>query len=370
MNILVYIAFALFVVAFAYSALLTKIVIRRSHKTNFLSHPQLDRYSKRTVALGGGVAIFWNMATAIISAIAIIYYLKFKYANSTSCLTCTQNFIDGFFNRVYQLIIILACLVVLHIVGMIDDKKHLGPKIKLFFQFLAAFLAAFFAEVRVELFIDNIFITSAISAFWIVLIINAFNFLDNMDGLSAGIAAIASSILVVAALKSGQIFVAGFGIVFVGTLCGFLVFNFPPAKVFMGDAGSLIVGFIVATLTLKTTYYHQTGNSSQVYSIFLPLIVMAVPLYDFTSVCFLRISHGKSPFVGDTQHFSHRIKRRGLTDTQTALTLYAATLCCGISGLFLYGVSLTQAILIFIQTLLILLLIAILESTGAANANT
>jgi UDP-GlcNAc:undecaprenyl-phosphate GlcNAc-1-phosphate transferase len=91
---------------------------------------------------------------------------------------------------------------------------------------------------------------------------------------------------------------------------------------------------------------------------------MAVPLYDFTSVSFLRIKQGKSPFVGDTQHFSHRIKRRGLTDTQTAITLYLATLCCGISALFLYKVNLAEAVLIFIHTLLILIIIAILESSG------
>lgn len=152
-------------------------------------------------------------------------------------------------------------------------------------------------------------------------------------------------------------------LVFIGSLCGFLVFNFPPAKIFMGDSGSLVVGFFVALLTLRTTYYHE-AQSGGLYAVFMPLVVMAVPLYDFISVTFLRLKQGKSPFVGDTQHFSHRLKRRGLTDTQTVLTLYLATVCTGLGAIFLTDVDLTGAILIFVQTVMILAIIAILETTG------
>jgi len=195
-----------------------------------------------------------------------------------------------------------------------------------------------------------------------VLIINAFNFLDNMDGASAGIAVIISSILFTAAAFSGQVLVGGLALVFIGTLLGFLVFNFPPAKIFMGDAGSLVVGFFVALLSLRTTYYHE-AQSGQWYPVFMPLVAMAVPLYDFISVTLLRISQGKSPFVGDTQHFSHRLKRHGLTDTQTVLTLYLATLCTGLGATFLSQVDLTGAVLVFVQTIFVLSIIAVFEST-------
>jgi UDP-GlcNAc:undecaprenyl-phosphate GlcNAc-1-phosphate transferase len=152
-------------------------------------------------------------------------------------------------------------------------------------------------------------------------------------------------------------------LVFVGSLGGFLVFNFPPAKIFMGDSGSLVVGFFVALLTLRTTYYHQ-GQGGGLYAVFMPLVVMAVPLYDFISVTFLRLRQGKSPFVGDTQHFSHRLKRRGLTDTQTTLTLYLATVCTCVGAILLKDVGLAGAILVFAQTVMILAIIAILEMTG------
>jgi UDP-GlcNAc:undecaprenyl-phosphate GlcNAc-1-phosphate transferase len=267
-----------------------------------------------------------------------------------------------FLGKTNQLAIILLSALVLFALGLWDDKKHLGPFFKLAVQFAVAIIAARFAEVRVELFIENKIITTTLSAVWIVLIINAFNFLDNMDGAAAGIAVIASCILLTAAAVGGQVFVGGLAIVFIGTLLGFLVFNFPPAKIFAGDAGSLVIGFFLALLTLRTTYY-QEAQSGQWYSVFMPVIVMAVPLYDFLSVTILRLRQGKSPFIGDTQHFSHRLKKRGLTDTQTVLSLYLATLCTGLGATFLYQVNLVGAILIFIQTIMVLSIIAVLETT-------
>ena len=265
-------------------------------------------------------------------------------------------------DKVPQLLIVLLCVLVLFALGLWDDKKHLGPFFKLAVQFAVAFIAASVADIRVELFIESKIITSLLSAFWIVLIINAFNFLDNMDGASAGIAVITSSILFAAAAFSGQVFVGALALVLIGTLLGFLAFNFPPAKIFAGDAGSLVVGFFVALLSLRTTYYNQ-AQSGRWYPVLMPLVVMAVPLYDFISVTLLRIRQGKSPFTGDTQHFSHRLKRHGLNDTQTVLTLYLATLCTGLGATFLYQVNLTGAILIFAQTFMILAIIAVFEST-------
>ncbi len=174
--------------------------------------------------------------------------------------------------------------------------------------------------------------------------------------------------LFVAAAVSGQVFVGGLALLLVGTLLGFLVFNFPPAKIFMGDAGSLVIGFFVALLTIRTTYYHE-AQSGQWYPVVMPLVVLAVPLYDFISVTFLRISQGKSPFVGDTQHFSHRLKRRGFSDTQTVLTLYLATLCTGCGATFLYQVDLSGTWLIFIQTFMIVAIIAVFESTAKNDEN-
>jgi UDP-GlcNAc:undecaprenyl-phosphate GlcNAc-1-phosphate transferase len=244
-----------------------------------------------------------------------------------------------------------------------DDKKRLGPYLKLAVQFGAAAAAAVFADIRVEMFIHNKFITTLLSVLWIVGIMNVFNFLDNMDGCSAGIAMIVAGVLLTAAVGSGQVFISGLGLLFIGAVAGFWVWNFPPAKIFMGDCGSLVIGFFVALLSLRTTYYHQHDGGG-LYAVFMPLLALAVPLYDFVSVTFLRIKQGKSPLVGDTQHFSHRLRRRGLTDTQTALTLYLATLCTGLGAIFLRQVNWVGAILIFVQTVMTLAIVAILETTG------
>ncbi|MHC5145740.1 MAG: MraY family glycosyltransferase [Planctomycetota bacterium] len=362
MNHLTIAAIGLPLAAFICSAILSACVKHWAIKTDFVSRPRADRYNRNIIALGGGVAIFWTIALFILTGAAVV-----KFVIEPGHL----NFIDesiaqhavGFMEKINDLLVVIAAAFILHLTGLWDDKKHLGPFIKLAIQFAAAFIAAWFADIRVEMFIENKLITTALSVFWIVLMINAFNFLDNMDGASAGIALIATCVLMAAAIRSGQIFVGAMGLVFAGALLGFLLFNFPPAKIFMGDCGSMVVGFFVALLTLRTTYYNAEAGT-ELYSVFMPLVVMAVPLYDFTSVTFLRLKQGKSPFVGDTQHFSHRLKRRGLSDRQVAATLYLATLCTGLGAVLLQQADKIGAVLIAAQTLLVLVFIAILETTA------
>ncbi len=327
----------------------------------FVARPASDRYHRSVIPLGGGIAIFATLSVVILSAVA---FVKFPFLSGHLGRLAERATINpaDFLARIDELLVIWLCVAVLFALGLWDDRKRLGPFFKLVVQLAVAIAAAAFGEIRVELFIHSKVLATVLSAVWIVLMINAFNFLDNMDGASAGIAVITSSILFVAAALSGQILVGGLALVFVGTLLGFLVFNFPPAGIFMGDAGSLVVGFFVALLSLRTTYYHE-AQSGQWYPVLMPLVVMAVPLYDFISVTLLRISQGKSPFVGDTQHFSHRLKRHGLSDTQTVLTLYLATLCTGLGATFLYQVNLTGAILIVVQTILVLSIIAVFETT-------
>lgn len=355
-------AITLLVGSFTLSAVLTALAKRLTPRIGLVAHPKADRYHRTIIPLGGGIAIFLTLTIFLIGAAAAV---RFLVAPGHLGWLANRAGLDpaDFLHRTHELLVILLCATILFVMGLRDDKRALGPFFKLAVQFLVAGIAAFFADVRIEFFIESRLVTAALSAFWIVLIVNAFNFLDNMDGASAGIAVIASSVLLTAAAFNGQILVGGLAIVFIGSLLGFLMFNFPPASIFMGDAGSLVVGFFVALLTLRTTYYQQTGSGSW-YPVLLPLIAMAVPLYDFTSVTLLRIRQGKSPFVGDTQHFSHRLRRRGLTDRQTALTLYLATLCTGLGATFLYQVNLVGAILIVLQTAMIVAIIGIFESTA------
>jgi UDP-GlcNAc:undecaprenyl-phosphate GlcNAc-1-phosphate transferase len=365
---LILLATVLLASSVAFSAAMTAVAKRVAPRIGLVAYPKADRYHRSIIPLGGGVAIFLTLATFLIAGAAAIRLLAAP--GYLGWLPARIHFNPAdFLHHSNELLVILLCAAILFLVGLWDDKRALGPFVKLILQFGVAFLAAWLGDIRVEFFIQNQVVTSVLSALWIVLIVNSFNFLDNMDGASAGIAAIVSAALLAAAAFNGQIFVGGLAIVFIGALLGFLIFNFPPASIFMGDAGSLVVGFFVALLTLRTDYYRQAESGSW-YPVLLPLIAVAVPLYDFTSVTLLRISQGKSPFVGDTQHFSHRLRRRGLSDTQTALTLYLATLCTGLGATFLYQVNLVGAILIVIQTCLILAIIGVFETTVRNESKT
>jgi UDP-GlcNAc:undecaprenyl-phosphate GlcNAc-1-phosphate transferase len=355
-------AVILFAGAMVLSAVLTRATIRIATKADFVARPQADRYHRTIIPLGGGCAIFATMAFFSLAAIIAVQLLAVPGLLDWLGEDIAVH-VPGFQTKTNQLMVVIGCAALLFALGLYDDRKHLSAGPKLLGQFIAAFIAIHFADIRVEFFIESSILTSILSAFWIVLLVNVFNFLDNMDGASAGIAAIASLYIFIAAALSGQVFVGAMALLLAGTLSGFLLFNFPPAKIFMGDAGSLVVGFFVAVLTLRTNYYLQDQGGDW-HTVFLPLIVLAVPMYDFISVTILRISQGKSPFVGDTQHFSHRLKRRGLSDRQTVLALYLATVCTGLGATFLYQVDLAGAVLIFIQTFLILAIIAILESTA------
>ena len=344
------------------SAILTAVVSKLAARAGFVSQPAADRYHRTIIPLGGGIAIFTTLSIIILAAMAVVKLLIAPGYLDWLGESVTVH-TAGFLSKIGQLTIVLLSVLVLFVLGLADDKNHLSPFFKLTVQFAVAIAAAALADIRVEFFIENRIITTILSAVWIVLIINVFNFLDNMDGAAAGIAVIAASILFTAAASSGQVFIGGLAVVFIGTLSGFLVFNFPPATIFAGDAGSFVIGFFLAILTLRTTYYHE-AQSGRWYSVCMPLIVMAVPLYDFISVTGLRLAQGKSPFVGDTQHFSHRLKRHGLTDTQTALTLYLATLATGLGATFLYQVNLAGAVLICVQTVMVLAIIAVFETTA------
>jgi UDP-GlcNAc:undecaprenyl-phosphate GlcNAc-1-phosphate transferase len=204
---------------------------------------------------------------------------------------------------------------------------------------------------------------------WIVGLINSFNMLDNMDGLSGGVAAVAALALAAVLLippagepRQPQLFVAGLLLIVAGSLLGFLGHNRPPARIFMGDAGSYFVGFCIGVTTLLATYTEYQG--ARPHAVLAPLCVMAVPLYDMVSVIWIRLRQGKSPFHADQNHFSHRLVELGLSRGQAVLTIYLTTGTCALGALLLNRVDRVGALLIVLMIVCILGLIAILETTA------
>ena len=190
------------------SVILTTVARKLAVRAGLIAHPSEDRYHRTVIPLGGGIAIFSTISIIILASIAVVKFLAAPGYLDWLGQSVTIH-TDGFLSKVSQLEIILLVVFVLFVLGLWDDKKHLSPFFKLAVQFAVAITAAFFADIRVELFIQSKIITSVLSAVWIVLIINAFNFLDNMDGASAGIAVIISCILFTAAALSSQVFEIG-----------------------------------------------------------------------------------------------------------------------------------------------------------------
>ena len=263
--------------------------------------------------------------------------------------------------------------IVLHVVGLRDDRRPIGPWTKLLLQVGVAVVVVVVGDLRLVTALDvfgpvGVATSATLTVVWIVLICNAMNFLDNMDGLAGGVAAIAAAIFLAATIINGQWFTAAAFALLCGGLLGFLVQNVPPARLFMGDGGSLLVGWLLATLTVRTTFV-DTGDpdfalGSAWYGVLMPVMVLAITIYDLASVSLVRISQGRSPLVGDQQHLSHRLVRLGLSSRAAVVVIWALAAACGIGGIVLGTVQPWQAVMLGAQTAAILLALALLEANA------
>lgn len=255
----------------------------------------------------------------------------------------------------------------LHALGLIDDRRPLGPVLKLVCMALPAIVLAVFFETRLLTALDQFsggpWLSVLVTVVWFLAITNAMNFMDNMDALCAGVATVAGTMFLAGCLLGGQWFVAALLALLVGACAGFLVWNRPPAKLFMGDGGSLLVGYTLAFATVRTTYIPEDGSGvSPWYAVLMPVVVLSVPLYDLISVTAIRLSQGRSPLVGDLQHFSHRLVERGLSKRAAVAVIVALSGATGVSGLLLSRTSSDwQAIAIGGQVVLLLAILGVFE---------
>jgi UDP-GlcNAc:undecaprenyl-phosphate GlcNAc-1-phosphate transferase len=245
-------------------------------------------------------------------------------------------------------------------VGLIDDLRELGPWSKLAVQTAVAIFLVL-CGIRIGIFGDHVVLASVVTVLWIVAITNAFNLLDNMDGLSGGVAFITSLIFFVVAVQARQFFVAAFLLTVIGATGGFLVFNFPPASIFMGDTGSLFIGYLLAVSAVIFSAYKP---SYPLFSVTVPALVFAVPLFDTISVIVVRLLKGRPPFAGDKSHFSHRLVAIGMTPRGALLTNYLMTFCTGIAATLLYQTNTLGAIIVFVQVLAVIAIIVMLETAS------
>jgi len=345
--------------SFAVAWIVTWLVRPLAVKVGFVDRPGGRKAHAQPTPLGGGVAIFLGVALPMLAA---LLYVHVASPPADTAQIPWRAYWDGIKLQTPLALALLGGAVVMNVMGLVDDIRPLGPVLKLIVQLGVNTAFVMGTDTRVLTLLGT-WPSIILSVLWITTVTNAFNFLDNMDGLSAGIAAVSSTAFLIATLYISQWFVAAELALVLGACVGFLCFNFPPASIFMGDSGSLTLGFLLGTITMRATYLPPGAQfANGWWSVFAPVIVLALPLYDLIVVSFLRILHGKSPLVGDTNHFSHRLVARGMSRRTAVLCLYLITAATGAAAIILPALNTTfLAMILFGQTLLILGVVALLE---------
>ena len=285
---------------------LTPIMRRIAIATDVVDRPNSSHKShKKPVPYLGGVAI-------IIGVISISYSASL-FSNFTS-------------NTFWLATSVLGPALALGLIGLWDDVKNLKPLPRFIAQSFAGIFTAVLLVVTETVgnptgskLFDTIF-----TIFWVVGICNAINFFDNLDGGAAGTVAISSIALAYLAITGDQYLVAALATVTAGATLGFLVWNKSPAKIYMGDAGALFLGVLIATLTIRL----QPSTNTSISSFLVPILLLAIPILDTSIAVLSRLKRGLSPFQGGQDHLSHRLIRVGLTRKQSAISLW------GLSGIF------------------------------------
>jgi UDP-GlcNAc:undecaprenyl-phosphate GlcNAc-1-phosphate transferase len=279
------------------AAALTFAVRAFAHRVGQVAKPKSDRWHKRPTAMLGGLGIF--LAT-------VLGYLLFV-------------------PKVSESIVIMGAASWLFVVGLVDDLYNIKPYQKLFGQLIGAiFVVGFGLTLPLS---GNALIDIWITVFWIIGITNAINLLDNMDGLAAGITAIAASSLAFSLAGNGQNADLVLVSVFIGALIGFLIYNFYPASIFMGDCGSMFIGFLLSTSVLVG---QSGGRSRGIFTILaVPVLILFVPIFDTTFVTVLRKLWGRKASEGGRDHTSHRLVALGLSERSAVLMLYGFAIVGG-----------------------------------------
>jgi len=292
--------FLLFVITYALVGVLTPVMRKIAIANQILDLPTSSHKSHtKAVPYLGGVAI--------LIGVTLVSYLALAFSNFTvsSFLLATS---------------VLGPALAMGLIGLWDDLKNLPPLPRFIGQSVAGLVvaAALVLGSNVANPTGSTFADVLITVIWVVGICNSINFFDNLDGGAAGTAAISAIFLTYLAINSGQAFVAALSIVVAGATLGFLIWNRAPARIFMGDAGALFLGVLLATLTIRLNPDTQTS----IGSFATPVLLLAIPILDTTVAVLSRLRRGVSPFLGGKDHLSHRLVRAGLSRKMAAIALW------------------------------------------------
>ena len=301
----------------------TPLVRYAAMQLGILDQPSARKVHHAPVPLMGGAAIY----IAFIAALAI--WGERSYVN--------------------EVVGIFVGATLVSLVGALDDSRGVGSYLKLAIQIAAASILIL-SGVQVRLF-DG-FMDIVLTLLWVVGITNAFNLLDNMDGLSAGVATVASAFFTLLAAMSGQYLVGTLAAALGGACVGFLVYNWNPARVFMGDTGSLFLGFLLAAVGIKLRF---PANSASI-TWMIPVLILALPIFDTSLVFISRLRRGKNPLTtAGKDHLSHRLARLTGSQREAVLLCYLVTGATGLVSIFLTQANLQEALVLGLGALVVAL---------------
>lgn len=329
-------------------------------KTGFMDKPAEQRHKGHADAtpLLGGLAI----CLAIISTVIFGLVASKSLGRQMMTKDVFEN-LPGVTLVTSRMICIASAGVIAMLLGLYDDRFNMSAKAKLGGQFVVAAIAATWGGVEISAFIGVPAISWCLTVFWIVLMMNAINFFDNMDGLAIGTATIAFSFFTIAAALRGQYFVAALGSAFAGASIGFWFFNHSPATIFMGDSGSHLLGYMLAVLGCMVTYYKSNAQDSR-FSVLIPVFVLALPLFDLIAVTAIRWKLGKPFYIGDHNHISHRFLKMGMSRKMSVLMVHLLALTIGMSVLPLLWGDERTTVVALIQAVTVLLIVSLLQYAG------
>lgn len=344
-------------VAFLSSLATVEIFRRLFLRIGIIDRPSGRKCHEKPTPYGGGLGILTGVILPLAGGAALVAFVPGFFA--TGVFVEFLPHLDGARAQFPTLAAIMAGGAALATLGLIDDARDLSPWIKLAVEFAVAGTLVFGFDVNATFFMKSAALSKIVSVLWIVAITNSFNLIDNMDGYASGVAAIASFFFLIVAIKTGQFFIAVLFSVVIGSALGFLAHNFPPARVFMGDAGALLLGYLISVSAILFTYF--TGGS-RFFAVIMPLVILAVPLYDTTSVVYVRLIQRRPIFAADRSHLSHRLLDSGMTPRKALFTIYLITFATGMAALNLHRVDEIGAFYILVQTLALVAVLALLEN--------
>jgi UDP-GlcNAc:undecaprenyl-phosphate GlcNAc-1-phosphate transferase len=289
------------------------------NRVGLVDDPGHRKIHDAPIPLAGGLAVVTGLLLPLAAATVLLKWQLIGEASAAPLL-------HGLNKRALQLGAIAFGALGMTLVGLLDDKIELRPAQKFAAQLLIAGLVAA-AGVRITLFVPSVVFSYGVTILWLLTVINAFNFMDNMNGLCGGLGAIAAGLFGFIAAYHGQYLVALLAFLTCGALVGFLPHNFPQARAFLGDSGSHLVGYLLAVIAILP-HFHSEKHPHPL-AVLTPLLVLAVPLGDLAWVVILRTRMGKPFYVGDTNHLSHRLVRFGLSKTTAVLLIWLLALGLG-----------------------------------------